>query len=148
MTRRQQPALTHSVRTYIAARPPPDTTVHVLSACQVGTQRSWKRPYGVGLVVAGVDESGPHIFYNCPSGNYYDYRAFAMGARSQVRVDGGGVSCMGWRGFSGEGECGSPREPRGLPRRLSTPPPFTQHLSPQHSVPGRQDVPGADIRKL
>lgn len=22
--------------------------------------------------------------YNCPSGNYYDYRAFAMGARSQV----------------------------------------------------------------
>lgn len=28
--------------------------------------------------------AGPHIFYNCPSGNYYDYRAFAMGARSQV----------------------------------------------------------------
>ncbi|KFM23688.1 Proteasome subunit alpha type-1-A [Auxenochlorella protothecoides] len=51
---------------------------------QVGTQRSWKRPYGVGLIVAGVDESGPHIFYNCPSGNYYDYRAFAMGARSQA----------------------------------------------------------------
>ena len=25
---------------------------------QVGTQRSWKRPYGVGLIVAGVDESG------------------------------------------------------------------------------------------
>jgi hypothetical protein len=27
-------------------------------ALQVGTQRSWKRPYGVGLIVAGVDESG------------------------------------------------------------------------------------------
>lgn len=51
---------------------------------QVGTQRSWKRPYGVGLIVSGVDESGPHIFYNCPSGNYYDYKAFAMGARSQA----------------------------------------------------------------
>lgn len=25
---------------------------------QIGTQRSWKRPYGVGLMVAGVDESG------------------------------------------------------------------------------------------
>ena len=28
--------------------------------------------------------AGPRIFYNCPSGNYYDYKAFAMGARSQV----------------------------------------------------------------
>jgi 20S proteasome subunit alpha 6 len=51
---------------------------------QQGTHFSSKRPYGVGLIVAGVDEAGPHIFYNCPSGNYYDYRAFAMGARSQA----------------------------------------------------------------
>eukprot|EP00887_Chlorella_sp_A99_P005736 scaffold1.g5736.t1 len=51
---------------------------------QVGTQRSWKRPYGVGLIVAGYDESGARVFYNCPSGNYYDYKAFAMGARSQA----------------------------------------------------------------
>ena len=30
-----------------------------LPAClQVGTHRSWKRPYGVGLIVAGHDESG------------------------------------------------------------------------------------------
>ena len=56
----------------------------VADRAQVGTQRSWKRPYGVGLLVAGVDESGPHIFYNCPSGNFYDYKAFAMGARSQA----------------------------------------------------------------
>lgn len=25
---------------------------------QYGTQRSWTRPYGVGLIVAGYDESG------------------------------------------------------------------------------------------
>jgi len=56
----------------------------VADKAQVGTQRSWKRPYGVGLITAGVDESGAHIFYNCPSGNYYDYKAFAMGARSQA----------------------------------------------------------------
>lgn len=56
----------------------------VADKAQVGTQRSWKRPYGVGLIVAGYDESGPHVFYNCPSGNYYDYKAFAMGARSQA----------------------------------------------------------------
>jgi 20S proteasome subunit alpha 6 len=56
----------------------------VADKAQVGTQRSWKRPYGVGLIVAGADEAGAHIFYNCPSGNYYDYKAFAMGARSQA----------------------------------------------------------------
>lgn len=56
----------------------------VADKAQIGTQRSWKRPYGVGLIVAGVDASGPRVFYNCPSGNYYDYKAFAMGARSQA----------------------------------------------------------------
>lgn len=48
------------------------------------TQRSWKRPYGVGLLVAGLDESGAHLYYNCPSGNYFEYQAFAIGSRSQA----------------------------------------------------------------
>ncbi len=51
---------------------------------QVCTQRSWKRPYGVGLLVAGLDEAGPHLYYNCPSGNYAEYHAFAIGSRSQA----------------------------------------------------------------
>ncbi len=38
---------------------------------QVKTQRASKRPYGVGLLIAGVDDEGPHIFETCPSGNYY-----------------------------------------------------------------------------
>ncbi|PPD93834.1 hypothetical protein GOBAR_DD09140 [Gossypium barbadense] len=50
----------------------------------VCTQRSWKRPYGVGLLVAGLDESGAHLYYNCPSGNYFEYQAFAIGSRSQA----------------------------------------------------------------
>ena len=29
-----------------------------------------RRPYGVGLLVAGFDESGPHIYETCPSANY------------------------------------------------------------------------------
>ena len=52
---------------------------------QVATQRSWKRPYGVGVLAAGHDKTGAHLFYNCPSGAYYDYKAMAIGARSQVR---------------------------------------------------------------
>ncbi|RZC52702.1 hypothetical protein C5167_021113 [Papaver somniferum] len=49
----------------------------------VCTQRSWKRPYGVGLLVAGLDESGEQLYYNFSSGNYFEYHAFAIGARSQ-----------------------------------------------------------------
>jgi 20S proteasome subunit alpha 6 len=62
---------------------------------QVCTQRSWKRPYGVGLLVAGADARGPHLYSTCPSGNYWECKAMAIGARSQVRVGvfflGGGV---------------------------------------------------------
>lgn len=50
---------------------------------QVCTQRYDKRPYGVGLLIAGSDDSGPHIYQTCPSANYYDCRAMAIGSRSQ-----------------------------------------------------------------
>ena len=53
---------------------------------QVCTQRSWKRPYGVGLLVGGFDKTGAKLYYNCPSGNYYEYKANAVGARSQART--------------------------------------------------------------
>ncbi|CAK9865464.1 unnamed protein product [Sphagnum jensenii] len=58
--------------------------VQVADKAQVCTQRSWKRPYGVGLLVAGLDETGPHLYQNCPSGNYSEYQAFAIGSRSQA----------------------------------------------------------------
>ena len=38
---------------------------------QICTQRYGKRPYGVGLLVAGYDDQGPHIFQTCPSANFY-----------------------------------------------------------------------------
>lgn len=38
----------------------------------------------MGLLVAGLDESGAHLYYNCPSGNYFEYQAFAIGSRSQA----------------------------------------------------------------
>lgn len=50
---------------------------------QVSTQRYDRRPYGVGLLVAGYDESGPHIYQTCPSANYFDCKAMAIGSRSQ-----------------------------------------------------------------
>ncbi|CAH0393656.1 unnamed protein product [Bemisia tabaci] len=50
---------------------------------QVCTQRYDRRPYGVGLLVAGYDDLGPHIYQTCPSSNYFDCKAMAIGARSQ-----------------------------------------------------------------
>ncbi|CEM31098.1 unnamed protein product [Vitrella brassicaformis CCMP3155] len=50
---------------------------------QANTQRMGKRPYGVGLLVAGSDMTGPHLFETCPSGNYFEYEAMALGSRCQ-----------------------------------------------------------------
>lgn len=47
------------------------------------TQTYVRRPFGVGLLVASVDKDGPHLYQTCPSGNYYEYYASAIGARSQ-----------------------------------------------------------------
>ncbi|KAJ0411186.1 hypothetical protein ATCC90586_008902 [Pythium insidiosum] len=47
------------------------------------TQSYIRRPYGVGLLVAGVDKKGVHLYETCPSGNYFEYKAQAIGARSQ-----------------------------------------------------------------
>lgn len=32
-----------------------------------------KRPYGVGLLIVGYDQDGPHLFETSPSGDYYEY---------------------------------------------------------------------------
>ena len=42
-----------------------------------------KRPYGVGLLCGGYDASGTHLFETKPSGEYFEYYAMAIGARSQ-----------------------------------------------------------------
>lgn len=37
----------------------------------------------MGMLVAAYDQTGPHLFQTCPSGNYFEYLAMAIGARSQ-----------------------------------------------------------------
>ena len=51
---------------------------------QKNTQEYGKRPYGVGLLVAGADELGPHLFEFSPSGMTQEMLACAIGARSQM----------------------------------------------------------------
>lgn len=50
---------------------------------QVNTQEYGRRPYGVGFLVIGQDQSGPHLYEFSPSGNSYEYFAVSIGARSQ-----------------------------------------------------------------
>ncbi|CAM9525338.1 unnamed protein product [Chrysoparadoxa australica] len=47
------------------------------------TQSYVRRPYGVGMLLAAYDQTGPHLFQTCPSGNTFEYYAMAIGARSQ-----------------------------------------------------------------
>jgi 20S proteasome subunit alpha 6 len=47
------------------------------------TQMYGRRPYGVGMLVAGYDSQGPRLFQTCPSSNYFDCKCMAIGARSQ-----------------------------------------------------------------
>lgn len=51
---------------------------------QTNTQHYGRRPYGVGLLVSGVDEAGPHLFEFQPSGMTQEMVACAIGARSQM----------------------------------------------------------------
>lgn len=50
---------------------------------QTHTQRYDRRPFGVGLLIAGYDDNGAHIYQTCPSADYYDCKSMAIGARSQ-----------------------------------------------------------------
>lgn len=68
------------------ARPIPLS--HILSQlgsrAQSNTQHYGRRPYGVGLLVAGADGSGTHLYEFNPSGVTTEMVADAIGARSQM----------------------------------------------------------------
>jgi 20S proteasome subunit alpha 6 len=70
--------------TYDRALPIESLVSLIGDKAQVNTQHYGKRPYGIGLLVAGVDETGPHLFEFQPSGMTQEMVACAIGARSQM----------------------------------------------------------------
>lgn len=68
---------------YDTAYPVPRLIMNLGNKMQVTTQRYDRRPYGVGLLVAGYDDQGPHIYQVVPSANYYNCKAMSIGSRSQ-----------------------------------------------------------------
>ncbi|KAK2959194.1 putative Proteasome subunit alpha type-1 [Blattamonas nauphoetae] len=55
----------------------------VADKAQKRTMGNGPRPFGVGIILAGVDQTGPHIYQTDPSGRYDEYFATTMGAKSQ-----------------------------------------------------------------
>lgn len=57
--------------------------INVADKAQQCTQSYVRRPYGVGLLVAGFDATGPHLYETSPAGTYLEWKAMAIGSRSQ-----------------------------------------------------------------
>ncbi len=63
-----------------------DTPIDVLSIVkdicnlkQICTQSGGLRPFGVSILVAGIDSSGPRLFETDPTGIFFQYKATAIG---------------------------------------------------------------------
>ncbi|KAJ2719089.1 proteasome component pup2 [Coemansia sp. Benny D115] len=48
-----------------------------------GQESTMSRPFGVALLIAGVDERGPQLYHTDPSGTFWRYEAKAIGAGSE-----------------------------------------------------------------
>lgn len=70
---------------YGQAIPPHQLMADLADKHQRTTQIYIRRPFGVGMLIAAIDESRgtPHLYQTCPSGNLYEFYASAIGARSQ-----------------------------------------------------------------
>ena len=72
---------------YGQAIPPHQLMADLADKHQRTTQMYIRRPFGVGMLIAAVDEtrqnSSPHLYQTCPSGNLYEFYSSAIGARSQ-----------------------------------------------------------------
>jgi len=57
----------------------------VAGVMQEFTQQGGVRPFGVSLMIAGIDDNGPHLFQVDPSGAYFGWKASAIGKDSTNR---------------------------------------------------------------
>ena len=59
-------------------------TQKICDTQQTYTQHGGGRPFGVAMILGGVDKTGPHVFGTHPSGNYTGYKATAVGAGAET----------------------------------------------------------------
>ena len=74
--------------TYNEAITVENLTHRIADVKQAYTQHAGVRPFGVSLIIAGVDEvNGPQLFMTEPSGSYWGYRAAAIGSGAPVIIE-------------------------------------------------------------
>ncbi len=65
---------------------PIDTMSIVKDICdlkQICTQSGGLRPFGVSLLIAGIDIDGPHLYETDPTGIFFEYKATVIGEGEQ-----------------------------------------------------------------
>lgn len=62
-------------------------TKQICDLQQVYTQHGGGRPFGVALILGGVDVTGPHLFDTHPSGTYRGFKATAIGAGRETVLE-------------------------------------------------------------
>ena len=60
---------------------------HLADQCHQFTQYSGVRPFGVALIIGGVDKKGNRVFVTDPSGTFVPYAAVAIGGNSDEVSD-------------------------------------------------------------
>ncbi|ORZ10281.1 nucleophile aminohydrolase [Lobosporangium transversale] len=66
-------------RVYMEEPPTAILVKEIASVMQEFTQSGGVRPFGVSLLIAGFDESGPMLYQVDPSGSYWPWKATAIG---------------------------------------------------------------------
>jgi len=61
--------------------------VNICDTKQMHTQYGGVRPYGVSLLVAGVDDHGPQLYTTDPSGSFWGWKAAAIGKEADMVRD-------------------------------------------------------------
>ncbi|TNJ26658.1 20S proteasome alpha subunit 4 [Giardia muris] len=59
----------------------------VASVLQSHTQRGGTRPFGVSVILAGHDSTGPHVFLCDPSGVHSEWKALAIGSQCATLLE-------------------------------------------------------------
>ncbi len=75
-------AQTKAQENHVVYDSPIDTLAIVKDICnlkQLCTQSGGLRPFGVSLLIAGIDEDGNKLFITDPTGTYYQFKAAAIG---------------------------------------------------------------------
>lgn len=61
--------------------------VDICDTKQIHTQYGGARPFGVSLLVGGIDELGPQLYTTEPSGSFWGWQATAIGKESDIVRD-------------------------------------------------------------